>query len=62
MSLDGTYVVNNPFAASVNSKLVEAKACQALGIPYRSRIVLPDPVLRQKLRGLWLSRTGEDRG
>ncbi len=34
MSLDGTYVVNNPFAASVNSKLVEAKVCQALGYPF----------------------------
>ena len=51
MSLDGTYVVNNPFAASVNSKLVEAKACQALGIPYPKSIVLPDPVLRAEAPG-----------
>lgn len=52
MSLDGTYAVNNPFAASVNSKLVEAKACQALGIPYPKSIVLPDPALREERLGL----------
>jgi hypothetical protein len=45
MSLDGTYVINNPFAASVNNKLVEATVCQSLGIPFPKSIVLPDPVL-----------------
>ncbi|MDM7999163.1 MAG: hypothetical protein QUS33_03950 [Dehalococcoidia bacterium] len=46
MSLDGTYVINNPFAAAVNSKLVEAKVCQALEIPYPKSVVLPDPALQ----------------
>lgn len=45
MSLDGTYVINNPFAASVDSKLVEATVCQSLGIPFPKSIVLPDPLL-----------------
>jgi len=52
MSLDGTYVVNNPFAASVNSKLVEAKVCQALGIPFPKSVVLPDPALREEPAGV----------
>ncbi len=52
MSLDGTYVINNPFAASVNSKLVEAKVCQALGILYPKSIVLPDPALREDPPGV----------
>jgi len=52
MSLDGTYVINNPFAASVNSKLVEAKVCQALGIPSPKSIVLPDPALREEPPGV----------
>lgn len=52
MSLDGTYIVNNPFAASVNSKLVEAKLCQSLGIPYPKSVVLPDPLVRQEAPGL----------
>ena len=52
MSLDGTYVINNPFAASVNSKLVEAKVCQALGIPSPKSIVLPDPALREDPPGV----------
>ncbi len=52
MSLDGTYVINNPFAASVNSKLVEARVCQALGIPTPRSIVLPDPALRGESPGV----------
>ena len=52
MSLDGTYVINNPFAVSVNSKLVEAKVCQALGIPSPKSIVLPDPALRAESPGV----------
>jgi hypothetical protein len=52
LSLDGTYVINNPFAASVNSKLVEAKACQALGIPSPKSVVLPDPALRGEAPGV----------
>lgn len=52
MSLDGTYVVNNPFAASVNSKLVETRVCQALEIPSPESVVLPDPALREEPSGL----------
>jgi hypothetical protein len=52
MSLDGTYVINNPFAAAVNSKLVEIKVCQDLGIPSPKSIVLPDPALREEPPGV----------
>ncbi len=52
MSLDGTYVINNPFAASVNSKLVEAKVCQALGISSPRSVVLPDPAIREEAQGI----------
>lgn len=43
MSLDGTYVINNPFAASANNKLVDAKAFQRLGIPAPKSFVVSGP-------------------
>ncbi len=49
MSLDGTYVINNPFTASVDNKLVDAGICQFLGISFPKSIVLPDPVVRDKV-------------
>ncbi len=49
ISLDGTYVINNPFAASVNSKLVETKVFQALEIAFPKSIVLADPALQAEL-------------
>ena len=42
MSLDGTYVINNPFAASVTNKLVEIRIGINLGLPFPKTIVLPD--------------------
>ena len=42
MVLDGTYVINNPFAASITNKLVEIRMGINLGLPFPRTIVLPD--------------------
>lgn len=52
MSLDGTYVLNNPFAASTNNKMVDAKAFQLLGIPAPKSIVVPGPEPQEELAGV----------
>jgi len=52
MSLDGTYVINNPFSAAVDNKLMEASVCQALGVPFPMSIVLPGPLLEEESFGV----------
>jgi len=52
MSLDGTYVINNPFAASTNNKLVDAKASQYLGIPFPKSFVVSGPEAQDEIAGL----------
>lgn len=52
MSLDGTYVVNNPFAASANNKLVDAKVFQSLGIPVPKSFVVSGPELNEEIAGM----------
>lgn len=52
MSLDGSYVINNPFSAAVDNKLMEATVCQALGIPFPKSIVLPGPSLQEESFGV----------
>lgn len=52
MSLDGTYVINNPFSAAVDNKLIEASVCHALGIPFPKSIVLPGPLLHDDSFGV----------
>lgn len=42
MALSGSYVINNPFAASVTNKLVEIGMGIRLGLPFPKTIVLPD--------------------
>ncbi|HDD05146.1 MAG TPA: hypothetical protein ENF51_01505 [Candidatus Aenigmarchaeota archaeon] len=41
LSLNGTYVINNPFSNICDDKLVELNLCQSLGIPYPKTLVLP---------------------
>lgn len=41
LSLNGTYVINNPIASSETNKLIDMQICNALGIPYPKTIVLP---------------------
>lgn len=49
MSLMGTYVINNPFAASASNKLVDELVFQLLGIPSPKSIVLPGPEIKEEL-------------
>lgn len=48
LSLDGTYVINNPFSASATNKLVDNKICSLLGIPSPRTMVLPDITIREE--------------
>jgi hypothetical protein len=52
MSLDGTYVINNPFAASANNKLVDAKSFQLLGIPAPKSFVVSGPDSYDEIAGV----------
>lgn len=40
-SLDGTYVINNPFSASLSNKIVDSKICSSLDIPVPETRVFP---------------------
>jgi hypothetical protein len=42
LSLNGTYVINNPFTASLTNKLVEIQIGKSLGLTFPKTIVLPD--------------------
>ncbi len=48
LALGGTYVINNPFSATVVNKLVDAKICSLLGIPLPKTIVLPDIAIQEE--------------
>ncbi len=54
MSLGGTYVINNPFAASASNKLVDELIFRLLEIPSPKSIVLPGPELKEELGGMVL--------
>lgn len=41
LALHGTYVINNPFAASSTNKMMDMQICNHLGIPYPKTVVLP---------------------
>ena len=40
-SIDGTYVINNPFSASLSNKIIDSKICSELGIPIPETRVFP---------------------
>jgi hypothetical protein len=42
LSLNGTYVINNPFTASLTNKLIEIHIGRSLGMSFPKTIVLPD--------------------
>jgi len=54
LSLGGSYVINNPFAASASNKLVDELIFQLLQIPSPKCVVLPGSELKQELGGLVL--------
>jgi hypothetical protein len=41
LSLEGTYVINNPFSSEVTNKIVDTSVCSSLGIPIPKTMVLP---------------------
>lgn len=42
LALNGTYVINNPFAAMATNKMVELRICSDLGISFPRTVILPD--------------------
>ncbi len=42
ISLQGCYVINNPFTVSLNNKIMDLQVCRKLDIPVPSTIVLPE--------------------
>lgn len=41
LSLEGAYVINNPFSSEVTNKIVDTSLCGSLGIPAPKTMVLP---------------------
>jgi hypothetical protein len=60
LALGGTYVINNPFAASSTNKLVEIQVGSRLGLNFPKTIVLPDQSATDEMEGL-LSKPHLDR-
>lgn len=52
LALDGTYVVNNPFAALSTNKLIEIQVGTNLGINFPKTIVLPDQLVASEAEGV----------
>lgn len=52
LAINGTYVVNNPFAASSTNKLVEIELGTRLGLTFPRTIVLPDRLAIDETEGL----------
>ncbi len=53
LSLDGTYVINNPFTATVFNKMLEEWVFKALGIPSPKSIVLPGSEPKEDLQDVF---------
>jgi hypothetical protein len=51
MALSGSYVINNPFAASVTNKLVEIRMGIRLGLPFPKTVILPDQTAINEAEG-----------
>jgi hypothetical protein len=52
VALNGTYVINNPFAAAATNKLVEIQLGSRLGLSFPKTIVLPDRPAMEETDGL----------
>jgi len=46
LALAGTYIINNPYAATATNKLMDTRVFCRLGIPFPKTIVLPDMALK----------------
>jgi hypothetical protein len=49
LALDGTYVINNPFTASVSNKMMDEWIFKILGIPSPKSVVLPGSEPKEEL-------------
>ena len=52
LSLNGTYIINNPFTASLTNKLIEINLGNRLGLPFPKTIVLPDQSSTDETEGV----------
>ena len=52
LSLSGTYVINNPFAASATNKILDMRLGGDLGLTFPKTIVLPDRTAIEEADGL----------
>ena len=48
LALSGTYVINNPYAATATNKLIDTRVFSRLGIPFPKTIILPDMALKEE--------------
>ena len=66
LSLHGTYVINNPFAAQLTNKLVEILVGNCLGLTFPKTILLPDKLSIEETDGLvcqpYLDHVAEELG
>jgi hypothetical protein len=52
LALDGTYIINNPFAALSTNKLIEIQVGSRLGIDIPKTLVLPDKLAADETEGV----------
>lgn len=66
LALGGTYVINNPFAASATNKLMDMRLGKRLGLPFPKTTILPDRAATEETNGLVappnLSQVSEELG
>ena len=52
LALSGTYIINNPFAASATNKLIDMSLGSSLGLAFPKTVVLPDQSVIAETEGL----------
>lgn len=52
MAMKGTYIINNPFAASESNKLLDYEICRRIGVPTPKTILLPDISVEEEIKGI----------
>jgi len=52
LALSGTYVINNPFAASATNKILDIELGSRLGLTFPKTIVLPNRAVTEETEGL----------
>ncbi len=52
LALSGTYIINNPFAASATNKLIDMNLGKCLGLAYPKTIVLPNQSVIEETEGI----------